>query len=173
MMIDQSFVAAQASVDFAFASLGAFKALGEQFIKNDFINLRNWIEFKSGAISDKAPEGNHLSVILLRYLDGEAWQFDGRNRLAVLLVLVNGNSDSTSVFEGSDILSCMDVCDLFPPKPSARIAVPTDQPADIQQQVWSPEGRQYLTDNGFDMVGGNFQYLLLLHGLKKLSRLTY
>ena len=111
------------------------KAFGEKFIKDDFINLRNWIEFKSGAIGDKAPERNHLSVNLLRYLDSQAWQFDGRNQLAVLPVLVDGNGDSTSILEGSDILSSEGVCDLIQPKPTARIALPTDRPADIQQQL--------------------------------------
>jgi len=170
MMIDQSFAAAQASVDFAFASLGALKALGENFIKKDFINMRNWIEFKSGAISNMAQEGNHLSVFLLRYVDGKAWQLDGRNRLAVLLVLVDGNGESTSVLEGSDILGCEGVCDLFQPKPTARISLETDQPTDVQQQLWSAQGQQYFLDNGFDQPGGNFQFLLLQHGLQKLSK---
>ena len=170
MAIDQSFAGAQAAVDFTFAYFGAMKALGEKFIKDDFINSRNWIEFKSGAIGNKAPEGNHLSVFFLQFFDAEAWQLDSRNRVAVLLVLTEGNGETTSVLEGSDILNCEDECNLFQPKPTAKIYEKITQSADVQKQLWTAEGTQYLLDNGFDALSGFHQYLLLQHGLQKLSR---
>ena len=169
MMIDQSFAGAQASANFSFAVLGALQAFGVEIIKEEFNDLRNWIEFESGAISNTAPEGNHLSVFLLRFFEGESWEFDGRYRQAVLLALIDGNGKYTSVLEGSNILSCGGECNLFQPKPSAKISSQTDEPVDIQKKLWSVEGQQYLKDNGFDRVGGNFQYLLLQHGLQKLS----
>jgi len=137
MTIDQSFQAAQTTVEVSFAVIGGLQALGEYFIKNDFINLRNWIEFKSGAIGDKAPEGNHLSVFFLQFFDAEAWQLDSRNRVAVLLVLTEGNGESTSVLEGSDILNCEDECNLFQPKPTAKLYEKTTQSTDVQKLYWT------------------------------------
>ena len=52
MKIQQSYERAQATVGFTFAVFNAFSAFGEALIKSDFIELRNWIEFESGAISD-------------------------------------------------------------------------------------------------------------------------
>ncbi len=87
-----------------------------------------------------------------------------------LLVLTEGNGETTSVLEGSDILNCEDECNLFQPKPTAKIYEKITQSADVQKQLWTAEGTQYLLDNGFDALSGFHQYLLLQHGLQKLSR---
>lgn len=170
MMIDQSFQRAQSSVDLAFAYLGGMVALGEVFIKKDFMKLRNWIEINSGAIGTQAPEGNHLSVFFLQFFDAESFQLDSRNRVAVFMVLTDKNGVSTSVLEGSDILNCEGECNLFKPKPTAKVFEKTAHSVDVQKQLWTPEGTQYLIDNGFDYLSGIYQYILIQHGLQKLSK---
>ena len=92
-----------------------------------------------------------------------------RNRVAIFLVLLDKNGKSTSILEGSDILVCEGECNLFQPKPTAKVFEKQAQSADVQQQLGTPEGFQYLTDNGFDGLSGIYQYLLLQHGLQKLS----
>ena len=169
MKIDQSFSQAQASVDLTFGVLNSLAAAGEALIKNEFIKLRNWIEFESGAIGNKAPEGSHLSVFFLQFFDAKSFQLDSRNRVAVFLVLTDINGRSTSILEGSDILNCEGECNLFQPKPSARLFEQEAHSADVQQQLWTPEGVQYLIDNGFDTLSGIYQYLLVQHGLQKLT----
>lgn len=172
MTIDQSFQRTMATLDFISVSAGALKAVGESLIKDDFNDTRDWLERESGAIGDAAPEGSHLGVFFLRYFDAKAWQFDSRNRVAVLLMLTGKGGEITSVLEGSDILICEDECNLFQPKPTARISVQTDQSADVQRQLWTAEGQKELTGNGFDLIGGLYQYILLQHGLQKLSKAT-
>lgn len=168
MMIDQSFGQAQATVGLAFSVLGAVQAAGETMIKSDFINLRNWIETKSGAIGAKAPEGNHLSVFFLQFFDAESFQLDSRNRVAVFMVLTDKNGATSSVLEGSDILNCEGECNLFKPKPTATIFATAAQSAEVQKQ-FTPEGIEYLSGNGFDSMSGMYQYILIQHGLQKLS----
>lgn len=170
MVIDQSFQQAQASVDMTFSILGGMKAVGEALIKNDFIKLRNWIEFNSGAIGSQAPEGNHLSVFVLRFFDAKSFQLDSRNRVAVFMVLTDKNGGLTSVLEGSDILNCEGECNLFQPKPTARVFETSTQSQDVQEQLGTREGIDYMLDNGFDPVNGFFDYILLQHGLQKLKR---
>ncbi len=169
-MIDQSFAQAQASVDLAFGVLGAMAAAGKAIITNDFIKLRNWIEFDSGAIGTEAPKGSHLSVFLLRFFDAKSFQLDSRNRVAVFLVLIDKNGVSKSVLEGSDILVCEKECNLFQPKPTAKVVEKPDHSEDVQKQYWTAEGTQYLGASGFDATSGFYEYILLQHGLKKLSK---
>jgi hypothetical protein len=152
-----------------FAVLNAMAAAGEAIIKSEFIDLRNWIEFKSGAIGKQAPEGSHLSVFFLRFFDAKSFQLDSRNRVAVFMVLTDKNGKSTSVLEGSDILNCEGECNLFQPKPTAKILNIQTHSPDVQKQLWKPDGLGYLNDNGFDNISGIYQYLLLQHGLQKLS----
>ena len=170
LMIDQSFARAQASADMTFSLLNSMAAAGEALIKSKFIKLRNWIEFKSGAIGKRAPKGNHLSVIFLLFTDGKRFHIDSRNRVAVLTVLTNKKGISTSVLEGSDILNCVGECGLFKPKATAKLMDKTTSSADVQKLLRIPEGTQYLTDNGFDYLNGIYQYTLLRHGLQKLSK---
>jgi len=167
--INQSFARAQATADLAFSVIGGMSAAGEALIKADFINLRNWIETQSGAIGPNAPEGSHLTVFFFQFFDAESFQFDSRGRLAVYLVLMDKNGKMTSVLEGSDILNCEGECNLFQPKPTAKRLDMEAQSGDIRKQLWTPEGQKYLTDNGFDLVSGIYQYVLLQHGLQKLS----
>lgn len=169
LMIDQSFSQAQATVTTGFAVLNAMAAAGEALIKDDFIRLRNWIVSESGAIGDQAPAGNHLSVFFLQFFDAESFQLDSRNRVAVFLVITDHDGNSISVLEGSDILNCEGECNLFQPRPTAQVFDKQYHSADVQQQLWTPEGFQYLNDNGFDPVSGIYQYFLLQHGLRKLS----
>lgn len=159
----------QAVVGTTFAVLNAMAAAGEGLIKGDFINLRNWIEFKSGAIGKQASEGSHLSVFFLRFFDAKSFQLDSRNRVAVFMVLTDNNGKLTSVLEGSDILNCEGECNLFQPKPTATILDIKTHSPDVQKQLWKSDGLGYLNDNGFDNVSGIYQYLLLQHGLQKLS----
>ena len=77
---------------------------------------------------------------------------------------------SSSVLEGSDLLVCEDKCNLFQPKPTARIVKKTAQSADVQKQYWTREGSQFLIDNGFDSVNSFYEYLLLQHGLQRFSK---
>lgn len=159
----------QAVVGTTFAVLNAAAAAGEGLIKGEFIDLRNWIEFKSGAIGNQAPEGSHLSVFFLRFFDAKSFQLDSRNRVAVFMVLTDKNGMSASELEGSDILNCEGECNLFQPKPTAKILDIQTHSLDVQKQLWKPDGLGYLNDNGFDNLSGIYQYLLLQHGLQKLS----
>jgi hypothetical protein len=170
MMIDQSFGRAQASANLAFSIVGGLQAAGEGIIKSDFVKLRKWIESGSGAIGPQAPEGNHLSVFFLQFFDAESFQLDSRNRVAVFMVLTGPGGNSTSVLEGSDILTCGSECKLFKPKPTAKVIQAAGYSADVQKQLGTVEGRQYLIDNGFDFLSGLYQYLLLQHGLQKLRK---
>lgn len=170
MRIDQSFGQAQAAVGATFAVLNSMAAVGEELIKTEFIGLRNWIEFESGAIGEQAPKGSHLSLFFLRFFDAESFQLDSRNRVAVFMVLTGSSGKTISVLEGSDILNCEGECNLFKPKPTARVFEQQDHSADVQRQLWSPDGHEYLNGNGFDALGGIYQYLLLQHGLHKLSK---
>jgi len=170
MKINQSFGQAQAAVGAAFAVLNALAAAGEESIKSEFISLRNWIEFESGAIGEQAPKGSHLSLFFLRFFDAESFQLDSRNRVAVFMVLTDSSGKTISLLEGSDILNCEGECNLFRPKPTARVFEQQAHSADVQRQLWSPDGHEYLTANGFDALGGIYQYLLLQHGLQKLSK---
>ncbi|UCG78506.1 MAG: hypothetical protein JSV21_01330 [Nitrospirota bacterium] len=170
MMISQSFQRAQATVDVAFATLGAVQAAGQGIIKGEFIKLRNWIEFESGAIGDKAPAGTHLSVFVLQFFDAKSFQLDSRNRVAVLLVLIDKNGKPTSVLEGSDILVCEGECNLFQPKPTAKVVDKTTQSEDVREQLGTPDGSKYMMKSGFDPVNQFYDYIMLQHGLKKLSR---
>ena len=172
MMIDQSFSQAQASVNLAFSMLNAAGAMGETLIKDEFLKVRNWLEVESGAIGSKAPEGSHLTVFFLQFFDAKAFQLDSRNRVAVYMILLDKNGNASSVLEGSDILNCEDECNLFQPKPTARVFQKETQSPDVQAKFWTPEGNRYLLDNGFDAISGFYQYVLLNHGLEQLSRPT-
>ena len=169
--IDSGFAGAQATADFGFSVINAGQKAGEAFIKNDFNKLRDWIEKDSGVISPAAAEGTNLSVFVLRYLDAKSFQFDGRVRLAVYLVLTDEFGVSTSVLEGSDILFCKDECNLFKPKPTAKIFEKATQSGDIQNLFWTPEGTKDANAKGFDHID-IYQYVLILHGLKKLIAAT-
>jgi hypothetical protein len=149
---------------------GASEVTGAAIIKSEFIKLRNWIESSSGAIGAQAPEGSHLSVSFLQFFDAQSFRLDSRNRVAVLMVLTRPKSNSISVLEGSDILTCGRECKLFKPKPTAKFIQDTDYSADVQKQLGTVEGTQYLIDNGFDFVSGLYQYILLQHGLQKLRK---
>lgn len=159
----------QAMVGTSFAALNAMAAAGEGLIKSEFIDLRNWIMRESGAIGNEAPEGRHLSVFFLQFFDAESFQLDSRNRVAVFLVLTDKNGMSTSVLEGSDILNCEGECNLFQPKPTAKILKVEAHSTEVRKQLWTPDGLEYLNDNGFDNLSGIYQYLLVQHGLQKLS----
>ncbi len=169
IMINQSFAQAQASVDLAFGVLGAAAAVGQALIQKDFMKLRSWIETRSGAIGPEAPEGYHLSVFFLQFFDAKAFQLDSRNRVAVYRVLIDKDGNSTSVLEGSDILVCEKECNLFQPKPTARVFDKTTQSEDVQKQLRTCEGVDELLDGGFDPINGFFDYILLQHGLQKLA----
>ncbi len=172
LMIDQSFGQAQATVGAAFSMLNAMASAGESLLKEDFLELRRWLEVESGAIGPDAPEGSHLTVFCLQFFDAEAFQLDSRNRVVVYLVLTNKDGQSTSVLEGSDILNCEGECNLFQPKPTAKVFNQADHSADVKARLWTPEGSRYLLDSGFDAVSGFYQYILLNHGLGKLSKLA-
>jgi hypothetical protein len=169
MRIDQSFGQAQAAVGATFAVLNSLAVVGEALIKSEFISLRNWIEFESGAIGEQAPKGSHLSLFYLRFFDAESFQLESRTRVAVFMVLTDSSGKTISVLEGSDILVCEGECNLFLPKPTARVFEEQTLSADVQQ-LWGPDGHEYLSDSGFDAIGGIYQYLLLQHGLHKLSK---
>lgn len=158
-----------ATADLLFSVIGAAAAAGEAMVKNDFIKLRNWIEFQSGAIGTDAPEGSHLSVYLLRFFDAESFQYDSRYRVAVYLALTKTDGTVTEALEGSDVLNCEGECNLFQPKPGSKFLDMTTLSTDVQQQLGSAEGIQALMDNGFDPVSGFFDYILLRQGLQKLS----
>lgn len=168
MMIDQSFARAQATANTAFAVLNAAAFVGEKLVKDEFLRLRNWIVYESGAIGDSAPEGSHLSLFFLQFFDAEAFQLDSRNRVAVFMVLTDASGNSTTALEGSDILNCESECNLFQPKSTATHLNTTAHSVDVQEQLWAPEGSKELNANGFDNVSGIYQYLLLRHGLQKL-----
>lgn len=170
LMIDQSFAQAQSTVNLGFAILGAAQAAGEALIKKDFNNMRHWIAFESGAIGPEAPEDTHLSVFFLQYFDAKSFQLDSRMRVAVLLVLLKNQERSALVLEGSDILFCEDECNLFQPKPTAKLIVKEALSGDVRSAMWTNEGLTNLNANGFDNVSGIYQYILLQHGLKKLSQ---
>jgi hypothetical protein len=172
LMINQSFGQAQATVGAAFSLLNAAASAGEALIKEDFLELRKWFEVESGAIGVAAPEGSHLAVFCLQFFDAEAFQLDSRNRVVVYLVLTDKNGQSTSVLEGSDILNCEGECNLFQPKPTAKVFNQADHSPDVKARLWTPEGSRYLLDNGFDAVSGFYQYILVNHGLAKLSKLA-
>lgn len=172
--IDAAFGRAQASANLAASILNLAQA-GEAMMKSDFIKLRKWIESSSGAIGAQAPEGSHLSVFFLQFFDAQKFRMDSRNRVAVLVALTKPKSNSILVLEGSDILTCGRECTLFKPKPTAKPIAGTDYhgtdySADVQKQLKTVEGRQYLIDNGFDAVSGFYQYVLLQHGLQKLRK---
>ena len=85
------------------------------------------------------------------------------------MVLLDKNGKSTSVLEGSDILNCEGECNLFQPKPTARVFEKQAHSPDVQKQLWTAEGIEQLDDNGFDGLSGIYQYVLFQHGLQKLS----
>ena len=169
LQIKHSAERTQMAVGTAFAALNAMAATGEALIKSDFISLRNWIEFKSGAIGKQAPEGSHLNVFFLQFFDAKSFQLDSRNRVVVFMVLTDKNGKLSSVLEGSDILNCEGECNLFQPKPTAKVLKIEAHSPEVRKQLWKPEGLDYLNDNGFDNISGIYQYLLLQHGLQKLS----
>lgn len=168
--IDQSFARAQSAVNVSFSLLNAMAIAGEALIKRDFMRLHRWIEQESGAINKNAPRGSHLSVFFLQFFDAESFQLDSRNRVAVYLVLTQKNGKTKTILEGSDILVCEGKCDLFTPKSTAKTFVKTHHSQDIKDQLWTPKGTKYLTQNGFDPVSGFYQFVLLKHALKKLNR---
>jgi hypothetical protein len=167
--INQSFARPQVTADLAFSVIGGMAAAGEALIKADFINLRNWIETQSGAIGPNAPEGSHLTFFFFQFFDAESFQFDSRGRLAVYLVLMDKQGRMTSVLEGSDILNCEGECNLFQPKPTAKVVDMTTESEDVRKHLWTPEDQKYLTEKWFDLVSGIYQYVLLHHGLQDLS----
>lgn len=167
--IDQSFDQAQATANLAFGMLGAMAAAGEAMIKNDFNDLRNWLVTSSGAIGPRASKDRHLSVFFLQFFDAERFKLDSRMRVAVLLVLIDESSVVDTVLEGSDLLTCVNECKLFSPKPTAKLIDHSAHSRDVQDQLWSKEGLDYLTSNGFDSMSGIYQYLLLQQGLRKLQ----
>ena len=161
-----------ATADLLFSSLNALAAAGEAMIKDEFIRLRRWIESESGAIGGAAPEGTHLSVFFLQFFDAESFQLDSRIRVAVYMVLTDRDGKSISVLKGSDILNCEGECNLFQPKSTAKLLVITQNSADVQQKLWTADGRQNLDARGFDALSGVYQYLLIKHGLRELGEMA-
>lgn len=170
MRIDQAFSGAQATSDVMFSTLGAVSAAGQGMIKSEFNTLRNWIEKSSGAIGASAPEGTHLSVFLLSYFDAKSFQLDSRMRAAVYLVLTDKNGN-TSVLEGSDILNCEGECNLFQPKPTAKVFDQLAPSNEVQRLLSTPDGLRSLEARGFEGPVGPYQFVLLKHGLAKLATL--
>ena len=151
-----------------FSVLGAAAAAGEAMIKSEFNACRNWFQTESGAIGSAAPEGSHLSVFFLSYFDAKSFQFDSRMRAAVYLVLTEQNGNSTAILEGSDILNCESDCDLFQPKPTAKVFNQLALANEAQRILATTEGLASARAKGFDTPVGPYQYVLLKHGLAKL-----
>jgi hypothetical protein len=61
---------------------------------------------------------------------------------------------------------------LFKPKPTAKLFEKTTQSGDIQNLYLTKEGIDKLNAKGFDNISGIYQYVLLKHGLKKLTDAT-
>ena len=89
--------------------------------------------------------------------------------MTAYLVLTDENGATTSVLEGSDLISCADKCSVFHPKPGAVLFDRTTQSADVQQKFYTGAGNQTIIKNGFDGYGGFYQYILMRQGLGKLS----
>lgn len=90
-------------------------------IKGDFDKLRNWLVTGSGAIGPEAPKDRHLSVFLLQFFDAQRFKLDSRMRVAVMLVSTDEGGIADTVPEGSDLLTCVNECKLFSPKPTAEL----------------------------------------------------
>ncbi len=169
LAINAAFGRTTASVNLAFGVLGAMAAAGEAMIKAKFNNLHNWLEFSSGAIGPGASENRNLSIFFFQFFDAERFKLDSRMRIAVLLVLTDEAGTTTSILEGSDLLTCGGKCKLFTPKPTAQLIDHTKWSDDVKKQLATKEGLKYMTTNGFDTLSGIYQYLLLQQGLLKLQ----
>jgi hypothetical protein len=165
----QPYMATQQDQSLAYNVVGLAGAAGQAMVKSEFETLRVWLERSSGAIAETAPAGSHLSVFFLSYFDAKRFQLDSRVRVAVYLVLTDASGEMRRVMEGSDVLVCEDQCDLFAPKPSARYYDETALANETQELVSSYAGMRKLETMGFVNPGGNYQYLLLTHGLQKLA----
>lgn len=151
------------------SGLTAMSIAGAEMQTNDFNRLHSWLLTGSGAIGPAAPKNQHLDVFFFRFLDGEMFSTDSRMRVAVMLVLLDENGIVDSVVEGSDVLNCNNKCSRLMPGPTARVMNKSTDSTEVQKELWSQEGWEYLTGNGFDRVGGLYQYLLLQQGLRKLQ----
>jgi len=150
--------------------LSAMAAAGATMQTDNFNRLHSWLLTESGAIGPGVSASRHLDVFFFRFLDGKAFSTDSRMRVAVMLVLLDEGSIVDRVMEGSDVLTCNNECTRLRPKPASRKMDKSKDSTDVQNELWAKEGLNNLIGNGFDMVGGLYQYLLLQQGLQKLSK---
>jgi hypothetical protein len=152
---------------------GALVAAGQAgvaLVSAQYGQLRGWIETRSGAIGPEAPRGSRLKVVMLRFFDSKPFRADSRVRVATLMILEDARGGSSFILEGSDVQVCFNSCDLFPRKPSAKPLDHSRASPEVLDEVLGSGGLEARKADGFDNIGGIYQYVLLHHGLTRLAR---
>ncbi len=151
---------------------GADKArdsMGNAILEAEFETLRAWVNERSGVVDASAPPGTHLSIVVLRYLDARKFKLDSRTRVAVFAALLDGQGGARTALYGSDLLLCVEECDVFEPKPTAVELEPQRVSKEVEAAIFTPEGAKARADEGFSGVHAGFTYLLMQHALGALA----
>lgn len=169
MESDQAFARTEALRNFLFATMSAVQAIALESAKKDYERLNDWLIDSSGVIGPGISEDRHLRVIMFYFFDSSKSSLDSRERVAVMLSLIDMDGKVSTVLEGSDMINCVNKCNLFKPKPASTEVNYDLWNIEVKNLNGSYEGTNILKERGFNFVtGGLYQYILLHHALQRL-----